>query len=196
MFIYKNKMPVIISIIGFMVDNAMVFCYKMIKINITIITAQTTTMDTDEERKQRLKKEGTLHPNPDRVRSDLLAKSPFFDAKDLMQMKYEMLRSVSVDQQPVAEAAQTFGLSRVAYYNAQKQYQKRGLAGLLPRMRGPKHPHKFTPAVLSFIDEQLTAAKGRPDWNLLSKQIEAEFGIKVHPRSVERAVKQKKGPKQ
>ena len=153
-------------------------------------------MDTDEERKQRLKKEGTLHPNPDRVRAELLAKSPFFDANDLMQMKYEMLRSVSAAQRPVAEAAHTFGLSRVAYYHAQKQYQKHGLAGLLPRRRGPRHPHKFTPEVMSFIDEQLTATGGRPDWNLLSKQIEAGFGIKVHPRSVERAMKQKKGPEQ
>lgn len=151
-------------------------------------------MDTDEERTQRLKKEGTLHPNPDRVHADLLAKSPFFDANDLMQMKYEMLRRVTVDQQSVAEAAHTFGLSRVAYYHAQKQYQRHGLAGLLARRRGPKHPHKFTPEVMSFIDEQLTVTGGLPDWNFLSKQIEDRFQIKVHPRSVERAVKQKKGP--
>ena len=196
MFIFENAITIKSHLSGFLVDKATALCYKMIIIIITLITVQMTTMDIDEERKQRLKKEGTLHPKPDKVCSDLLAKSPFFDANDLMQMKYEMLRSVSADEQPVTEAAQTFGLSRVAYYTAQKQYQKHGLAGLLPRRRGPKHPHKFTPEVLSFIDEQLTTAKGRPDWNLLSKQIEAEFGIKVHPRSVERAVKQKKGPKQ
>ncbi len=153
-------------------------------------------MNTDGERTQRLKKEGTLHPNPDKVRAELLTKSAFFDANDLMQMKYEMLRSVSADQQPVVEAAHTFGLSRVAYYHAQKQYKRHGLAGLLPRRRGPKHPHKFTPEVMSFIHEQLAVTGGLPDWNLLSKQIEAGFGIKVHPRSVERAVKQKKGPEQ
>lgn len=169
---------------------------SMSKNNITFIAAQTITMDTDEERKQRLKKEGTLHPNPDKVKAALLAKSPFFDANDLMQMKYEMLRSVTVDQQSVAEAAITFGLSRVAYYHAWRQYQSHGLAGLLPCRRGPKHPHKFTPEVMSFIDEHLVAAEGRPDWGLLSKQIEARFGTKVHPRSVERAVKQKKGPQQ
>jgi transposase len=99
---------------------------------------------------------------------------------------------VSVDQQSVAEAADTFGLSRVAYYHAQEQYQRHGLAGLLPRRRGPKHPHKFTPEVMSFIDEQLTATGERPDWKLLSKQIEDKFGTKVHPRSVERVVKRKK----
>lgn len=196
MFARDNIMKIISEIKAYVVDEVTIFCYIMSIIIITFITAQITTMDTDEQRKQRLKKEGTMHPNPDRVRSDLLAKSSFFDANDLMQMKYEMLRSVSADQQPVAEAAQMFGLSRVAYYHAQKQYQKHGLAGLLPRRRGPKHPHKFTPEVMSFIDEQLAATGGRPDWNLLSKQIEAGFGIKVHPRSVERAVKQKKGSEQ
>lgn len=149
-------------------------------------------MDIEGKRTQRLKKEGTLHPNPDKVRTELLEKSPFFDANDLMQMKYEMLRSVSVDQQPIADAAHTFGLSRVAYYRAQEQYQRHGLAGLLPSRRGPKHPHKFTPEVMSFIEEQLAATGQRPDWNLLSKQIEDRFGINTHPRSVERAVKLKK----
>jgi transposase len=165
----------------------------MLIINITFIKVQTIAMDTDQDRKQRLKKEGTLHPNPDRVKADLLVKSPFFDANDLIQMKYEMLRSVTVDEQPVAQAADTFGLSRVAYYHALKQYQSNGLAGLLPYRRGPKHPHKFTPEVMSFIDEQLIAIEGRPDWGYLSKQIEDKFGTKVHPRSVERAAKQKKG---
>ena len=153
-------------------------------------------MDTDQGRKEQLKNEGIRHPNPDRVCADLLARSAFFDANDLMQMKYEMLRSVSVDQQSVAEAAHMFGLSRVAYYHARKQYHKHGLAGLMPRRRGPKHPHKFTPEVMSFIDEQLALTSGQPDWNLLSQQIEARFGTKVHPRSVERAVKRKKGAEQ
>jgi transposase len=182
--------------VGYMVDIKAILCNNKIIINITYMGAQVTTMDNGEKRKQQLKKEGALHPNPDRVHTDLLAKSPFFDANDLIQMKYEMLRSVSADQQSVAKAANMFGLSRVAYYHAQTQYQKHGLAGLLPHRRGPRHPHKFTSEVTSFINKQLAASGGRPDWNLLSKQIEAEFGIKVHPRSVERAVKQKKGPEQ
>ena len=153
-------------------------------------------MDASEERTKRLKREGTLHPNPEKVRTELVAQSPFFDANDLMQMKYEMLRSVSVDQQTAAAAARTFGLSRVAYYHARSQYESHGLAGLLPRRRGPKHPHKFNPEVMDFVDEQLAATSGSPDWSLLSKQIEARFGTKVHPRSVERAVKRKKNPRQ
>ena len=41
---------------------------------------------------------GTVHPNPDKVCTNLLAESSFFDANDLMQMKYEMLRSVRIDK--------------------------------------------------------------------------------------------------
>lgn len=152
-------------------------------------------METNEARRRRLKSEGTLHPNPEKVRTQLIAQSSFFDANDLMQMKYEMLRSVSVDEQSAATAARTFGLSRVAYYHARSQYENRGLTGLLPRRRGPTHPHKFTEEVTVFAKEQLAAAGGSPDWVGLSKQIEARFGIKVHPRSVQRAMKRKKNPR-
>ncbi len=152
-------------------------------------------MKNNKERKQWLKKEGTLHPNPENVHTGLLAESSFFDGNDLMQMKYEMLRSVSVDKQSVAETAKTFGLSRVAYYHAQEQYQKHGLAGLLPNRRGPKHTHKFIPEVMSFIDEQLTKTGGQLSWIILSEKIEEKFKIMVHPRSVERAVKRKKNVK-
>jgi transposase len=166
--------------------------YQKVNYNITK-KEKAVAVGSDKERTQRLKKEGTLHPNPDKVDTDLTEKSPFFDANDLMQMKYEMLRSVRVDQQSIADAAHMFGLSRVAYYHAQKQYQRHGLVGLLPSKRGPKHRHKFTPEVMSFIEEQLAAAiDQRPDWKLLSKQLEDKFGINTHPRSVERAVKQKK----
>jgi len=151
-------------------------------------------MDTGKQRTEHLKSEGTLHPNPEKVRTELVAQSPFFDANDLMQMKYEMLRSVSADRQPAAAAARTFGLSRVAYYHARRQYESHGLAGLLPGRRGPKHPHKFNPAVMAFVEAQLAATSGPADWSLLSQQIKARFETQVHPRSVERAVKRKKNP--
>jgi len=153
-------------------------------------------MDAGSARAEQLKREGTFHPSPEKVRTELVAQSSFFDANDLVQMKYEMLRSVSAEQQPASEAARMFGLSRVAYYHARSQYENHGLAGLLPRRRGPKRPHKFSAEVMTFINEQLAATDGLPNWNLLAEQIGARFGIKVHPRSVERAVKRKKNSKQ
>lgn len=150
-------------------------------------------MDDSAEKIERLKQEGTLHPNPEKVQGEQLPQSPFFDPHDLVQMKYEMLRSVRADQRSVAEAARIFGLSRVAYYRAHEQYQDQGLAGLLPRKRGPKHPHKLSGEVIAFVEEQLAATTEAPDWERLREQIQERFETKIHPRSIERAVKQKKG---
>jgi len=147
-------------------------------------------------RTEQLKRTGTLHPHPNKVRTSLLSQSPFFDAQDLVQMKYEMLRSVNTDQQSAAAAARAFGLSRVAYYRAHQQYQTEGVAGLLPRRRGPKKPRKFRSEVMDFIKEQLAATSGAPDWDQLCRQIATRFRIRVHPRSVARAVKRKKGATQ
>ena len=141
-------------------------------------------------KEQRLKKDGALHPHPERVKSELLSRSDFFDAEDLVQMKYEMLRSVGVDHVSVTDAGRAFGLSRVAFYRAQRHYQAEGLAGLLPRKRGPKQPHKLTAAVMAFVHKQLQDQATGMDWSELSKRIKQQFGTAVHPRSIERAVRQ------
>jgi transposase len=135
-----------------------------------------------------LKRDGTLHPQPDKVSADLLGRSDFFDATDLVQMKYEMLRSVDVDKMSITEAARLFGLSRVAYYRARQQYGRSGLAGLLPAKRGPKGPHKLTDEVLAFVRCQIEDMSTAPDWKSLSRQVVEKFGVKANPRSIARAV--------
>ena len=43
----------------------------------------------------------TLNPRPEAVRDEQFASSEFFDARDLVQVKYEMVRRVRVDGAPV-----------------------------------------------------------------------------------------------
>jgi len=149
-------------------------------------------MDIKKEKRKRLKQEGTLHPQPNKVTADLISQSDFFDPEDLMQMKYEMLRKVSMNAEAVTDAANSFGLSRFAFYHAQQQYRDNGLAGLLPSKRGPKRPHKLTQEVMTFIDEQLKIMSGGTDWEEISRKIQERFKLKIHPRSIMRAVKNKK----
>jgi transposase len=148
-------------------------------------------MARDESKRQRLKQDGALHPQPQKVSTELLARSDFFDANDLVQMKYEMLRRANVEPTSVSAAARAFGLSRVAFYRAQQQYQELGLVGLLPHKRGPKQAHKLTAEVLDFVRQQLPD-DATPDWQQLRRRIEERFGTRVHARSIERAVKQQK----
>src|SRR6266571_731409 len=88
-------------------------------------------------RQRALKARGGLHPHPEQVTDPLFAESAFFDPHDGVQVKYEMLRRVRLERRSVSEAAETFGFSRPAFYQAQRAFSSDGLPGLLPRKRGP-----------------------------------------------------------
>ena len=73
-----------------------------------------------------------LNPHPEQVTdADFLA-SEFFDARDTVQVKYEMVRKVRAGGAPVTEAAAAFGYSRPAYYAAAAALEASGLEGLVP----------------------------------------------------------------
>ena len=145
-------------------------------------------MDEQQDSKGRaLREYGALHPRPGQVHDPIFQHSEFFDPRDLVLVKYEMIRRVRVEGRPASEAARAFGFSRVALYQAMAAFQKEGLPGLLPRRRGPKAANKLTEAVLEFIDQQRT-----DDSNLrapaLAKMVHEHLGLLVHPRSIERAL--------
>jgi len=135
-----------------------------------------------------LRAQGTLHPRPDAVRDPLFASHDFFDPRDLVQVKYEMLRRVDVDGQPVAQTAHAFGCSRPTFYQTQAAFHTQGIAGLVPRKRGPRGAHKVTEAVLAFVAAQRAEDPAVTARALLSR-IHDHFGLEVHRRSLERAVR-------
>jgi hypothetical protein len=66
-----------------------------------------------------------------------------------------------------------------------------GLAGLLPRARGPKSAHKLTDEVMRLIEQHRRA--GAPlQARSLAALVQSTLGISVHPRSIERAMARKK----
>jgi transposase len=128
-----------------------------------------------------------LNPHPEQVTDAEFLGSDFFDARDAVQVKYEMVRKVRAGGTPVTEAAAAFGYSRPAYYAAAAALESAGLEGLVPARPGPRGAHKLTEPVLAWAEEQLAADPGlRPAH--LPDLIEEAFGVRVHPRSVERAL--------
>jgi transposase len=145
-------------------------------------------MDERQDSKSRaLREHGALHPRPTRVHDPTFQHSEFFDPRDLVLVKYEMLRRVRVEGRPASEAARAFGFSRVAFYQAMAAFQKEGLPGLLPRHRGPKAANKLTDTVLEFIDQQ-RADDSSLRAPALAKMVHEHLGLSVHPRSIERAL--------
>jgi len=130
----------------------------------------------------------TLNPRPDVVRDPAFTHGdPFFDARDLHQVKYEMLRRVLVDGHPVTATAAAFGFSRPAFYAAQAAYQAAGLPGLLPARPGPRSAHKLTAEVVTFLLDQQAQQPSLRTADLVDL-LQTQFGLQVHPRSVERAL--------
>ena len=143
------------------------------------------------DKRTALRQQGTLNPHPQAVQHPLFQDSAFFDAADLVQVKYEMLRQVAVDHQPVAHAAQAFGFSRPAFYQTQLHFTQAGFAGLLPRKRGPKGGHKLTADVLVFVTAQRRVAPAL-SWSQLAVLVHQQLHLTVHPRSIARQLQREK----
>jgi len=134
-----------------------------------------------------LRQQRVLNPRPGEVTDELFVEDSFFDARDLVQVKYEMLRRVQAEGQSVSTAAAAFGFSRPSFYQAQSAFGQDGLAGLVPHKRGPKQAHKLTEEVLALIRETRRENPSvRP--GELARLIQQRFGTTVHPRSIERAL--------
>lgn len=138
-----------------------------------------------------LRQQGALNEHPERVADPLFASADFFDPRDVVQVKYEMVRRVRVDGQPVSHSAATFGFSRPSFYQAQAKLDRGGLAALVPEKPGPRRAHKLSADVVDFLLQELT-----DDATLGSSQLAARvlerFGRKIHPRSIERALARRK----
>jgi transposase len=142
-----------------------------------------------------LRKARSLNPRPQAVADEAFtAGSEFFDARDLVQVKYEMVRRVQAEGQPVTKAAAAFGFSRPSYYQAAAAVEAGGMAALVPARPGPRRAHKLTREVVAFARQLLdTDASLRSAQ--LAEAITQRFGISVHPRSVERALARTAAPK-
>jgi transposase len=128
-----------------------------------------------------------LNPHPEEVTDAAFASQEFFDVRDAVQVKYEMVRRVRVDRDSVTAAAAAFGYSRPSFYQAAAALDERGLDGLVPGKPGPRRRHKLTDEVCAFAEERLTAAPTLRATDLV-EPIEQRFGVRVHPRSIERAL--------
>ena len=146
-----------------------------------------------DEKQRRLRQHATLNARPEGVTHPLFQGSEFFDAHDLLQVKYEMLRLVSVEKRPVSAAATVFGFSRPSFYQAQAAFAQSGLAGLIPQKPGPRSGHKLTPTVMEFLAQARVAEPSlRPE--RLASLVKKNFGVEVHPRSIERQFLRQKKP--
>ena len=144
-----------------------------------------------DPKSQALARDGALNPHPEAVHDPLFIGNPFFDPRDRVQVRYEMVRRHDAEGMSISDVASSFGVSRPTFYKAQGTLAASGLAGLVPRSRGPKGGHKISAEVLAFVTN-LRAEQPELTTSQCVAAIEAQFDVKVHRRSLERALVRKK----
>lgn len=133
-----------------------------------------------------------VHPRPEKVEDPLFhAGGAFFDPRDLVQIKYEMLRCYHADGVSIAEAARRFGLSRQTFYLTDAAFRASRLLGLLPGHPGPKGPRKVSPEMAGFLRAQHREHPELGYGDLCARAADT-FDIHVHPRTVRRLLAKKK----
>lgn len=139
-----------------------------------------------------LRAAGALHRRPQRVRDEAFSsEQEFFDPRDRVQVKYEMLRRHRIDGRPVSRIASAFGFSRQAFYLADRAFETQGLPGLLPRPRGPKRNHKCSDEVLDFV-ERWRSRDDSKEAGSVEEAVRRRFGLTINPRSLDRALARRK----
>ncbi len=169
-------------------DTELVVRLQSHKLYYTLPSPSCMPADPSSDPKLRaLQSSRTLHPNPGQVRHPLFAAGGFFDARDLLQVKYEALRALQADGCSLSQVARDFGLSRPTIYETKSLFTLQGMDGLVPGKPGPRTAHKFTPEVVEFLQAAHTQ-EPTPSAEELARQVQQRFRVVVHPRSIERAL--------
>ena len=140
-----------------------------------------------DEKARALRASGTLNAHPDAVTDPAFSGHPFFDPRDLVQVKYEMLRRVQVDAHSITHTATSFGFSRPVFYAAQSALDRGGLPALVPQRPGPRRRHKVRPEILRFL-QQVRLDEPMARLGDLAERVESRFGVRLHPRTIERVL--------
>jgi transposase len=144
-------------------------------------------MKKKDKKEEFLEAAGVLNPKPEEVEDQKFSLPGFFDPRDKVQVKYEMLRAHEVDSESISEAAPRFGYTRESFYTSKERFETEGIPGLVDRKRGRKGPDKLTEEILEFLrqskrqDPRLSGAR-------LCEMVTQRYGVKLHKRTVEKVV--------
>lgn len=138
-----------------------------------------------------LRKNGTYNNRHGKVKCAQFSEGAFYNPKDLVQVKYEMLRDAEITGRTVKEAAEDYGFSRAAYYSIKEGFEQQGMAALFPKKPGPKQPRKLTVELQGFIDEFRRLNPDAGTLELVNAIFEQE-GVEIGRRTIERYNRKKK----
>ena len=134
-----------------------------------------------------LNQEGLLNRRAERVAHPLFLTLDFFDALDLPQVKYELLRAARVDNISVVEACKLFGFSREYFYRLEKYFMERGYVSLIGSPMGRRPMIGLNHEIVTFIVHR-KMEKPQLSGEALRKEILQQYSIDCSRRTTERII--------
>lgn len=144
--------------------------------------------DQSLAKQDEMRSNGTFNHRADSVSAQIFSSSRFFDAYDIVQVKYEMLRAVEKGNCDISSTAEVFGFSRVSFYQIKKVFDEKGIVGLFPKKRGPKGSRKLTDSDIEFAKNlESTHTKAQ-----IVTRLRDERSVEISKRTLERGLSAKK----
>lgn len=128
---------------------------------------------------------GTYNKNHSKVFNYKFINDPFFDAMDIVQVKYEMIKATRISELSITQIAAEFGFSRAAFYKIKTAYDLNGVAALVPEKSGPQKARKLTDEYQNYIDQYIKR-KPKASSSEITQQLKQDMGINISKRTIER----------
>lgn len=142
------------------------------------------------EKKETLRLMGALNKNSKKIKFDLFKTNKnFFDSKDKIQVKYEMLRAVQVDGYSITDISKLFDYSRETYYTVARDFELEGCIGLLDHAQGKRKPEKLQKEIVEFIVLERQKDPKKNSGYCIAEKVYENFHIKIHPRTIYKVIK-------
>jgi len=132
-----------------------------------------------------LLKNRTFNRNYGKVTEKRFTSDEFYDPQDLVQVKYEMLRTANESKRSINEISGKFGFSRAAFYKIKASYEKEGISAFILNNSGSKKARKLTVEYQDFIDSYLMQNPNVSSGEIATI-LKQERGLNISKRTVER----------
>ena len=132
-----------------------------------------------------LQKNGTYNKNFTKVKEQRFINDDFYDPRDLVQVKYEMLRAARETERSIDDIVGNYGFSRSGFYKIKSSFEKEGVSAFVPNKTGPQNARKLTKEHQQFIDSYLMDNPGTSS-DSMAVILKVERGLEVSKRTIER----------
>ena len=138
-----------------------------------------------------LKANHTFNFRNDKVIASRFIESDLYASRDLLQVRYELVRSIEEGDIALDEVPDKYGVSSVTAKRYVRSFKEGGMIALVPEQKGPKGPSSLDDEALRFIDSYI-AEHPKASGRKVHEALESERHLGISKRTVERYLSSKK----